>query len=134
MVHARECSSGLEPPSSRRTSLQRGAASSGNNFGLPHPLKARRIPFHRVDGLPETRIFGGAEVVLPIEVEDGHDEVQEGPGEAVHDAFFQAMFLSERIPGVLVFLDELLDRVWLGARRCAFQSKEGADARPFSLP
>jgi len=62
---------------------------SRDDVGVAHTLERGGIAPHRVDGLFETDIPGAGQVVLPVKVEDGHDEVQEGPGEALHDPFLQ---------------------------------------------
>lgn len=52
---------------------------SRNDLRLAHSLKRRRITFHGIDALLEPDLPRMAEVVLPVEVEDRHDEVQERP-------------------------------------------------------
>ena len=96
--------------------------------------KTTYVPLDRINYLFEPNFSRSAQIILPIEIKDSHDEIEERPRELFHDALLESVLLHHLLPSIGVLLHEVFNGVRFLAGSCPFESEVFTDARPFISP
>ena len=107
---------------------------SWDDLRFTHALERCLVSLNCIDLLIESNRPGGAQVILPVEIERSRNEIEERPREVLHDTVLQSILLSDLLPGGRVLLHKLFDGVRLWSGSCTFQFEICTDTRPLIGP